>query len=216
MQDLEIITIDEKSSVELIEKKSKFIADLCPISSKSDAEKMIESIKNKYKDAKHHCFAFCVYEDNQKYTKCSDDGEPSGTAGVPILNVIEKNGLYNALIVVTRYFGGILLGTGGLTRAYSGAATSAIKNAVIIHKECGLEVEVRMDYTESERFKFFCSQNKININNIDYNEKVVFIIELSESQFEKFFENEKSNDELNQFNIESFVVICRKYVKKIE
>ncbi len=216
MQDPEIITVVESSSAELIEKKSRFIAELYPIVSKSEAERIIENVKSNYKDAKHHCFAFSVYEDNQKYTKCSDDGEPSGTAGVPILNVIEKNNISNVLIVVTRYFGGILLGTGGLTRAYSGAATNAIKNANLLHMEQGVQLEVKMDYTESEKFKFFCTQNKINIDKIDYNENVVLIIELSDNLFNRYFKDEKSNDGINQFNIESIVEICRKYVKKIE
>ena len=216
MQDIVIKTVARYSKCELVEKKSKFIANIYPICSKKEAEDAIQKIKDEYKDAKHNCFAFSVYEENQKYTKSSDDGEPSGTAGIPILNVIEKNGMSNILIVVTRYFGGFLLGTGGLTRAYSGVAAEAINNSEIVYMQQGSQVKIEMDYQNSENFKFYCKQNNIKIQKIDYAENVYYIIEISDEQFEKMFMNKKSNEQVKLFNIVSYDVICRKYVKKEE
>lgn len=216
MQNSLIKTIEKHSQGEIIEKKSRFIANIYPINSKKEAETLILEIKNKYRDAKHNCFAFSVYEENQKYAKCSDDGEPSGTAGVPILNVIEKNNMSNILIVITRYFGGILLGTGGLTRAYSEAATEAINNSKILYLQPGREIKIEIDYQNSENFKFYCKQNKITIKKINYHENVSCIVEISDEQFEKMFIRKESNRDVNTLNVKSYDVICRKYVKKEE
>ena len=119
MKDIDFKTIEKENSAEIVEKKSRFIANIYNVESKEEA---IKQIKKKYYDAKHHCFAFSIIEENGITQKSSDDGEPSGTAGAPILNIIKSNNLQNVVIIVTRYFGGILLGTGGLTRAYSEAA----------------------------------------------------------------------------------------------
>lgn len=216
MQERLIKTIEENSQAEIVEKKSKFIANLYHINSKKEAEEIINKTKSKYKDARHNCFAFSVYEGEQKYTKSSDDGEPSGTAGIPILNVIEKNKLTNILIIVTRYFGGILLGTGGLTRAYSGAALAAIKNSKIITEQMGILVEVELDYQNSEDFKFYCNYNKINIDKIEYKENVLITIEISENLFDNLFNIKSEKQIIKSFNIISYVEICRKYVKKEE
>lgn len=213
MKKIQIKTVEEHISNEIIEKKSRFIANVYPIQSKKEAENKILELKKQYKDARHNCFAFSVYEDNQKYTKCSDDGEPSGTAGVPILNVIEKNGLSNVLIIVTRYFGGILLGAGGLTRAYSGAATDAIQNCEIILVENGIELKVSLDYQDSEKFKFICDKHKIDVINIKYEEDVTYIIEISDEKFNMLFINTQSNDEINRIRIKKYVVNCRKFIK---
>ena len=115
----EFFTIKENVLAEIVEKKSKFIANLFYIESQQEAEKIIKQIKKKYYDARHNCIAYRVIENDSVIEKSSDDGEPSGTAGAPMLNILQKNNLCNVLVVVTRYFGGILLGTGGLVRAYS-------------------------------------------------------------------------------------------------
>ena len=129
---LNFCTLKEASTAEIVEKKSRFIANSCHIESKEEAEEKINLIKKKYYDAKHNCFAFSIVDkDGNLLEKSSDDGEPSGTAGAPILNVIRKNNLNNILIVVTRYFGGILLGTGGLVRAYSEATQKSIEKSLI-------------------------------------------------------------------------------------
>ena len=113
-------TILEKNvTAELVEKKSKFIANIFYVESVNEAEEKIKNVKKQYYDAKHNCFAYIISEDNVLTKRFSDDGEPSGTAGAPMLDILEKQKLYNVVVIVTRYFGGILLGTGGLVRAYS-------------------------------------------------------------------------------------------------
>ena len=123
------ITIKENVIAEITEKKSKFIANLIKVENKQDAEEKINKIKKTYHDARHNCVAYRIIEENKIIEKSSDDGEPSGTAGGPMLNILQKNNLCNILVIVTRYFGGILLGTGGLVRAYSETTQKAIENA---------------------------------------------------------------------------------------
>ena len=154
---MKFCTLKEASTAEIVEKKSRFIANSYHIESKEEAEEKINLIKKKYYDAKHNCFAFSIVDkDGNLLEKSSDDGEPSGTAGAPILNVIRKNNLNNVLIVVTRYFGGILLGTGGLTRAYSNTALASIENRKIIEVENGLQASLEIEYSENEKFKYYC------------------------------------------------------------
>ena len=113
-------TIKQNSTAEIVEKKSKFIANVLYIETVEDAEQRIKEIKKQYHDAKHNCFAYIVTDLNgNTVQKSSDDGEPSGTAGAPMLKILVGQNLSNVLVIVTRYFGGILLGTGGLVRAYS-------------------------------------------------------------------------------------------------
>ena len=121
------ITIKENISSEIVEKKSKFIANLFYVETVQEAEQIIKQINKKYFDARHNCIAYRIVEDEQIVEKSSDNGEPSGTAGAPMLNILQKNNLANVLIIVTRYFGGILLGTGGLVRAYSNSLLRAMK-----------------------------------------------------------------------------------------
>lgn len=121
-----IKTILGSSSSEILEKKSKFIGNAFYVESKEEAELKIKELKNKYFDAKHNAIAYRVFEKDTVLERLSDDGEPSGTAGGPMLNILKKNDLCNVLVVVTRYFGGILLGTGGLVRCYSLATTRSI------------------------------------------------------------------------------------------
>lgn len=125
-------TIKENVNAQISEKKSRFIADLIYVSSEEEAQANLEQIRKKYYDARHHCFAYRILEKDTILERASDDGEPSGTAGAPMLNLLSKNDLMNVLLVVTRYFGGILLGTGGLVRAYTGASQQAIKKASIV------------------------------------------------------------------------------------
>ena len=137
----EFYTIRDSSTAEIIEKKSRFIANAYHVDSREEAENKINELKKKYFDAKHNCFAFSIIDENDNLLeKSSDDGEPSGTAGAPILNVIRKNNLHNILIVVTRYFGGILLGTGGLTRVYSSSTEMCIQNSKLICQAKGLSL----------------------------------------------------------------------------
>ena len=121
--------LEKELSAEIVEKKSRFIVNLFYVDSVEEAEEKIKIIKKRYYDAKHNCFAYIVNDDKVFIKKSSDDGEPSGTAGAPMVEILEKQGLANLLIVVTRYFGGILLGTGGLVRAYSDSLKKALEKA---------------------------------------------------------------------------------------
>ena len=138
-------------SGELVEKKSRFIADLCPVSSEEEALDFIEEIRKKYWDARHHCFAYIIGDRGQT-ARCSDDGEPSQTAGKPMMDVLAGAELHDVCAVVTRYFGGTLLGTGGLVRAYSGAVKEGMKNCVILEKRLAVRLNITTDTTEWERF----------------------------------------------------------------
>ena len=128
-------TINQNASSEIVEKKSRFIANLFYVETKQEAEEKLQEIRKKYYDAKHHCYAYSILEDGKITNKMSDDGEPSGTAGMPILNVIVKKELVNIIAIVTRYFGGTLLGTGGLVKAYSDATIKAIDNTSFVKIE---------------------------------------------------------------------------------
>ena len=156
-------TIKNNIEAEIVEKKSKFIANLIKVESKEEAEEKIQEIKKKYYDARHNCVAYRVLEEGKVEEKASDDGEPSGTAGGPMLNILQKNNLSNVLIVVTRYFGGILLGTGGLVRAYSEALQKAIEECTLILKVSGIEMKLIVDYNNFEKFKYYCKNNNISI-----------------------------------------------------
>ena len=127
-------TIKENVSAEIVEKKSKFIANIFYVETREEAESIIKDINKKYHDARHNCYAYRIYSESGIIEKSSDDGEPSGTAGAPMLTILSKNNLANVLVIVTRYFGGILLGTGGLVKAYSSATTVALENANVIEK----------------------------------------------------------------------------------
>lgn len=142
---------------EITEKKSRFIANCFEIRSEQEALEKIEQLRRQYWDARHNCYAF-VTGKNGEIQRFSDDKEPQGTAGKPILEVLVKNGLQNALIVVTRYFGGVLLGTGGLVRAYSSAASEGLKNCAISPVYEGTYLTVRCDYSASGKLQYIIGQ----------------------------------------------------------
>ena len=126
------LTIQEEEQTQVVEKKSRFIAEIYPVTNIQEVQNKIKEIKKKYYDAKHHCIAYRIIEEGRVIERASDDGEPSGTAGLPMLNILKGNKLCNVLVVVTRYFGGILLGTGGLVRAYSEATNLVIQKSKMI------------------------------------------------------------------------------------
>lgn len=161
----------EGGSGEIVEKKSRFIAHVQAAETVEEAQQFIDDIKKKYWDARHNCSAFSVGVD-RVITRSSDDGEPSGTAGKPILEVILGSGIHNIVIVVTRYFGGTLLGTGGLVRAYTEAARAGIEQAVIIEKISGNRVDLEMDYTDLGKIQYILAQNEVTIEDTDYTDKV--------------------------------------------
>lgn len=156
---------------EIVEKKSRFIAHVQAVDSVEEAQEFIETVKKKYWDARHNCSAFSVGEMNP-LTRCSDDGEPGGTAGKPILEVIQGSGIRNIVIVVTRYFGGTLLGTGGLVRAYTEAAKAGIENAVIIEKIPATRMKLFTEYTDLGKIQYILAQNQVTVENTEYTDKV--------------------------------------------
>ncbi len=203
-------TIKQNVQAEIIEKKSKFIANLIYVQTQEQAEEELNKIRKEYYDAKHNCFAYRITTQAGIINKSSDDGEPSKTAGAPILNIITKNELTNVLVVVTRYFGGILLGTGGLVRAYSQSTQEAIKRAEFVIEEKGYELEIRLNYNDFEKFKFYCKEKNIEIINVMYNEKIICNIELNNAEKDKLLNNLK---ELS-FKIEEYKVIKQKNIRK--
>lgn len=169
------ITLDHFAKAELIEKKSVFFAWASPIESEKDAAELIAKARAKYPDARHHVYAW-VLGGNEQRNKYSDDGEPSGTAGLPVLDILRKNSVEDAIIIVTRYFGGTLLGTGGLVRAYSGAAALALQESVPV-TVCKCAVfECTATYSDFERIKRTLKDCCIAISVIDYNENILFEI----------------------------------------
>lgn len=183
-------TIEKDTKAEIVEKKSKFIANLFQIESREDAEKIIKEIKKKYYDARHNCYAYIAFDEEQKIIeKCSDDGEPSGTAGSPMLAILKGNNLCNVLVIVTRYFGGILLGTGGLVRAYQEATEKALEKATYLTLERGVEAKIILSYPEVEGFRYYAKKNNINIINEEYSNNVEFLIEISKEMLDKIFQD---------------------------
>ena len=199
----EFTTIKQEVTSELIEKKSKFIANLIPINTKEEAEEKLEKIRKIYNDARHNCFCYRVIDcKNNIIERQSDDGEPSGTAGMPMLNILRKNNLVNILVVVTRYFGGILLGTGGLIRAYSDVTISAISLSKKVIQILGYEIEVILDYKNFDKFKYYCSKNDINIINVKYEQNIICKLTISEEKKEKLIKDYETKEiNLSYLNI---------------
>nr|MBQ8253453.1 YigZ family protein [Lachnospiraceae bacterium] len=166
----------EQAEGEITEKKSRFIATMCPVDTKEQAEQFIAQCKKKYWDARHNCSAYVIGEHNE-IMHSSDDGEPSGTAGRPMLSVLEGADLHNVAVVVTRYFGGVLLGTGGLVRAYQGAVSAAIANC---HIEEQIDLQllyVTVEYGDVGKIQYFIEQKQeYRLEETEYGVKVVFRI----------------------------------------
>ena len=165
-------TVYEGKEGEIVEKKSRFIATVRSVESEEDALSFIEEMRKKYWDARHNCFAYTV-GDNREFTRCSDDGEPSGTAGRPMLDVLLGENLYNTAVVVTRYFGGVLLGTGGLVRAYSAATQEGLRASTVIEKIRGISLAVTTDYTGIGKLQYIAGERGIPILDSEYTDKVV-------------------------------------------
>lgn len=160
---------------EIIEKKSRFIATVRPVSSEEDAVAFINEMKKKYWDARHNCFAFVIGK-RQEICRCSDDGEPAQTAGRPMLDVLLGEGLHDTAVVVTRYFGGVLLGTGGLVRAYQKAVREGLFASVVIDKNDGKELSVRTDYHGLGKLQHFIAQKEITVVDTVYTENAELIL----------------------------------------
>lgn len=204
--------LEKNTTAEIIEKKSRFIANLFYVETPQEAEDKIKQIKKKYYDAKHNCFAYITLNGNEIQKKCSDDGEPSGTAGAPMLEILEKQSIYNVVVIVTRYFGGILLGTGGLVRAYSDSLKEAIKKSTLVEQEPGYEVEIKLPYADFEKFKYYCNKNNINIINSEYSDFIICKIEVNDAEKNRL---EIEFREQNNFKIMTFDIIRQKNISKM-
>ncbi len=169
---------------QITEKKSRFIAHVAPVDSVEEAQTFIERIKKEYWDARHNCYAFSVGAGNP-LNRFSDDGEPGGTAGKPILEVITGSEVRNIVIVVTRYFGGTLLGTGGLVRAYGKAAREGLEASQIIEKIPGSRVEVETNYTDMGKLQYLFASNDIVTESIDYTDRVLMHCLFPEERMEE-------------------------------
>lgn len=202
-------TISENTTAEIVEKKSKFISNIFYVESVEDAENIVKETKKKYFDARHNCFAYSIFTKDGIVNRFSDDGEPSGTAGAPMLNILTSKNLSNILVIVTRYFGGILLGTGGLVRAYTGATIEALSKVKEINKDLGTEAMLEVSYSDLEKVKYYLNQNNIKFINIEYNENVSIFIETTNEKIQNIINNEKS---LN-FSIIQRKIIKEKYIE---
>ena len=150
-------TVKQYGEGEIEEKKSRFLGKVKPVETEEEALAFIESIKKQYWDARHNCYAFVIGEHSESI-RCSDDGEPSGTAGKPMLEVLQNNGLKNVVAVVTRYFGGTLLGTGGLVRAYTQATQAALEEAQVATMTLMSVLTIRTDYNAIGKIKYMFAQ----------------------------------------------------------
>lgn len=164
-------TVYEGGRGEIVEKKSRFIAEVFPVETEEEAAEILGDIKKQSWDARHHCWAYVIGEERVK-ERFSDDGEPGGTAGKPILEVIRGYELQNVLIVVTRYFGGILLGTGGLVRAYTQAAQAGIAASTLVTKIDGYQMKIETEYSGLGKLQYLLAQRKLPVIDADYGETV--------------------------------------------
>lgn len=167
----------EAGSAELVEKKSRFIASMASVSTPEEAQDFIDAIKKKYWDAKHNCSAYVIGNEGQ-YTRCNDDGEPAQTAGLPMLEVLLHSKVRNIVVVVTRYFGGTLLGTGGLIRAYGHTVKMALENSVFGEEIEGMMLKIEADYTDVGKVQYLLAQKNITIIDSVYEQTVTFILQM--------------------------------------
>ena len=184
-------TIKEDNQHEIEIKKSRFICFLKRIESEDEAKNFIQQIKKEHWKANHNCSAFVLGEHNE-IQRSSDDGEPSGTAGVPMLEVLKKNNLINVCAVVTRYFGGTKLGAGGLIRAYSGAVAQAIASTGIVEGRLQQEVFVQLDYPNWGRMENFIANEQVAVKDTQFTDQVIVTCMVDENQIESF-ESKVSN-----------------------
>lgn len=168
---LEYKVVYEGGQGEITEKKSRFIATVRPVSCEEQALEFISDMKKKYWDARHNCFAYVIGE-HHELARFSDDGEPGGTAGKPMLDVLLGEELHNVAVVVTRYFGGTLLGTGGLVRAYSGAVKAGLAESVVITRRAGSRLHIRTDYTGLGKIQYILGENGIPVTDSVYTDVV--------------------------------------------
>lgn len=189
------LTIADMGNGEYVEKKSRFIGFAAPVSTAEEAANLVAKEKAKYYDARHWCYAYRLRDGFQKY---SDDGEPQGTAGLPILDILQRKNITDCIIIVTRYFGGTLLGTGGLVRSYSAAGNAAIANAPLLHMKPYTVGSLTCDYNQYGRISPLIPQMEGIVTNSDFGEQVTLEFYLPEEKQEAF---EKELTELSYGSI---------------
>ena len=200
---MEFLTADKGDfTVEI--KRSDFIGKLVKVNSEEEAKNFISAVKKEHSLATHNCYAYIVFDDGVERIRYSDDGEPQGTAGLPILNVLKNKGFYNVAVVVTRYFGGIKLGAGGLVRAYSEAAAGACNNAKVTKCVLCEKIQVDFSYDNYKKFSSFKMPKYSKTLSIEYSDKVqVFFAvrkedcDLFVSSFENFYNKRQAISRLN-------------------
>ena len=177
-------TIKNEASFQYEDRKSIFIATAAPVSTEAQALDFIAYVKKKYPDARHHVYAYVLRENS--IMRFSDDREPQGTAGMPVLDAIRKNGCTDTAIVVIRYFGGTLLGTGGLVRAYSSAAIGSLEAAEIITYDIYTSMTVKVSYSDYQKLIPIFNENALRIDNINYTDSVIIEGRISKKSYDSF------------------------------
>lgn len=199
-----IITIKEEHQIENIINKSHFIAHIRPVQNEEDAKAFINEIKSSHKDATHNCSAYTIGSE-MNIQKANDDGEPSGTAGVPMLEILKKLEIHNACVVVTRYFGGIKLGGGGLIRAYSGAVRDVIYDIGRVELREAVPVTITISYDLTGKFEYELASAPYMLRNQFYTDKVSYQIDVVKEDYEEFIQflnrNTAGNYDLEEENI---------------
>lgn len=182
------ITISKNGTHELEIKKSRFIATAFRIQNETDALNFIDQIKLNHRKANHHCFAYMIGNDNH-IQRASDDGEPSGTAGVPILEVLQKKDVHNVLVVVTRYFGGIKLGAGGLIRAYSNSTSKVLDEVGLVERIEQTTLVLTIDYSQYDPVTHWLNTHDLIVQNTQYAEKITITVPVTTKRIEQFKQN---------------------------
>ena len=185
--DKSIITINQAHSIENVISKSRFIAYIKPVSTENEAKAFIDEIKTKHKDATHNCSAYTVGPE-MNIQKANDDGEPSGTAGIPMLEILKKQEIHNVCVVVTRYFGGIKLGAGGLIRAYSGAVRDVIYDIGRVELREAIPVTVTLDYDQTGKFEYELASTTFLLREQFYTDKVSYQIDVVKNEYDAFID----------------------------
>ena len=180
------ITLLRRSVFEFEDKKSRFIGEAMPVSTEAEALAFIEGIKKKFPDATHHVYAYVLRENS--IARFTDDREPQGTAGMPVLDAIRKNGIVDAVVVVTRYFGGTLLGTGGLVRAYSSSALGALKEAEIVRYDVYATVNIEVSYSDYQKIGTVFDEIGFRTDNTVYSDKVLIEGSVLAAEYEKMLQ----------------------------
>ena len=207
----------ETKETEIVEKKSRFIANIAAVSSEEEAIKFIEKIKKRYYDARHNCYAYIIGDKGDK-KKCSDDGEPQRSAGMPMMEVLENQGYFDIVAVVTRYFGGTLLGVGGLIRAYQGAVIECLNAGVSGEIHEGFRAKYKFGYDFYGKIKYIAESENIVIEDTLFDENVTMSLIFEDGESErmqkKLIEETNANIEGLLFEKIKYITVDNKWYKE--